>query len=924
MKRIVLLLTAVLSISAGMFLSSLQKPTEISFAQGMCGDAMCDAGETCATCTEDCGICICGDALCEGDETCDICPEDCGACGGSFCGDAVCDMDETCASCSEDCGACPPASPPPTTFVCANPTFTVSFTADDAIDLYVNGTLAGSQEDWSQAKNIVVPLLQGKNVIAAKGWDIGGVIAGILLSGDVCGTEFFSFDQEWKVTVDPPPAGWETLNFDDVSWSQATSFGQNGTTIHGSINGISTNAHWIWTQNNLGDPTIFTRFTFTVTGAVCGNATCEAGESCSTCTQDCGACPPVCGDGACNGTETCSLCTQDCGTCPPVCPDGTCNGTETCSNCVQDCGACGGPPPPTPQTPQNFCGDGICNGAESCETCVQDCRACPVPPPPEAPPPPPPPSCGDRLCSEDESCLNCSPDCGKCPFTPATPVPAMVIPPAGGAECGDGACTLSTESCATCSLDCGPCRPQCGDNRCSGGENCSSCSLDCGICSPDAFAGGCGNNVCTINENCESCMEDCGICVSLTEGLLINVRLSVQEVRDRALQLKNLLDDPANKTLKQYLSQRDLKNLQKLMDAKQLDFWTRSSVTRTVRKLSKAMEKQSQALSGDVVRLLTSDILKELSVSLDINALKKAAEAKNLEQVIRLLPKSKRSLPVLSKELETFTAEFGEEQPSLLRSLWEQTLGKVLAAEEEKGIDPTERFHTSVSLLHRMREQAKNPDAALPPLEERLEYLMNRKDALGGVVHLPSDEVEDKLEEVEKGVKSTSSHKLLSLIGIVRYIRSTANFVALEESFTQATSVMRGSFGRVTSLFTFDVSPTAEAADMLQSAGEETLLQALTGGDVSLQKDALSAFLMSQRQDLEPLLVTLDEAERTALTGELTALEEKVADAETPTDLRVILNDFRATAENIEAKARAQKNFVVRFLYRVQDFFNRT
>src|SRR3989344_8895732 len=188
MKRIVLLLTAVLSIGTGMLLSSLQKPAEISFAQATCGDAVCDAGETCSSCSEDCGICICGDALCEGDETCDICPEDCGACGGSFCGDAVCDIDETCASCSEDCGACPPASPPPKTFVCADPTFTVSFTADDEVDLYVNGTLAGSQADWSQAKTVVVPLLQGKNVIAAKGWDIGGVIAGILLSGDVCGT----------------------------------------------------------------------------------------------------------------------------------------------------------------------------------------------------------------------------------------------------------------------------------------------------------------------------------------------------------------------------------------------------------------------------------------------------------------------------------------------------------------------------------------------------------------------------------------------------------------------------------------------------------------------------------------------------------------------------------------------------------------
>jgi len=59
---------------------------------------------------------------------------------------------------------------------------------------------------------------------------------------------------------------------------------------------------------------------------------------------------PVCGDRACNGTETCSSCPQDCGQCPPpppsvVCGDGICNGSETCSICSIDCGAC--TPPPT-------------------------------------------------------------------------------------------------------------------------------------------------------------------------------------------------------------------------------------------------------------------------------------------------------------------------------------------------------------------------------------------------------------------------------------------------------------------------------------------------------------------------------------------------------------------------------------------------
>jgi hypothetical protein len=49
----------------------------------------------------------------------------------------------------------------------------------------------------------------------------------------------------------------------------------------------------------------------------------------------------VCGDAACNGSETCTSCPNDCGACPAVCGDGSCNGAETCSGCASDCGTCG-------------------------------------------------------------------------------------------------------------------------------------------------------------------------------------------------------------------------------------------------------------------------------------------------------------------------------------------------------------------------------------------------------------------------------------------------------------------------------------------------------------------------------------------------------------------------------------------------------
>lgn len=152
----------------------------------------------------------------------------------------------------------------------------------------------------------------------------------------------------------------------------------------------------------------------------CGDGVCDPGETCATCDEDCGGCPPRCGDGVCDALEDCATCAEDCvalcNECAPRCGDGHCDRSESCASCAEDCGRCDG-----------ACGDGICDAGERCDVCPSDCGACPS-------------ACGDGRCDADESCERCAEDCGSC------------------AGCGDGLCEpRNAEACDVCPADCGAC-----------------------------------------------------------------------------------------------------------------------------------------------------------------------------------------------------------------------------------------------------------------------------------------------------------------------------------------------------------------------------------------------------------------------------------------------------------------------------------
>jgi hypothetical protein len=81
-------------------------PHPLQTTPDTCGNGTCDAGETCANCSPDCGAC-CGNGACDNGENCGSCPADCTVAAdqtccsgivqtGDCCGDADCTLPATC------------------------------------------------------------------------------------------------------------------------------------------------------------------------------------------------------------------------------------------------------------------------------------------------------------------------------------------------------------------------------------------------------------------------------------------------------------------------------------------------------------------------------------------------------------------------------------------------------------------------------------------------------------------------------------------------------------------------------------------------------------------------------------------------------------------------------------------------------------
>jgi hypothetical protein len=310
----------------------------------VCGNGVCESGETSASCSPDCPVTdLCGNGKCDANETPINCNQDCttaaccaskgykcgdvpacnGNCGvcsgsqtcnsafkcvaGTLCGNGVCDGSETTTSCPSDC--------PAATAICGDLTCqSTENNSSCAIDCPAtgcgNGTCSTSEntstcpQDCDPATKCVITYCKSPWVSCVKDSGCGNIL----------------------LCIQNCAAGDSTCPSN--CYSSGSSAGQS----------LYSATATCMQSNNCN----------ATTTAVCGNGTCESGETNASCAPDC---PATSGDPGCTAntvpggypTSICQtpLCGTKSGTVWSGGSDPYCCNTKWDGTCVTECGSAG-------------------------------------------------------------------------------------------------------------------------------------------------------------------------------------------------------------------------------------------------------------------------------------------------------------------------------------------------------------------------------------------------------------------------------------------------------------------------------------------------------------------------------------------------------------------------------------------------------
>lgn len=472
----------------------------------LCGNGTCDADEGCNVCIPDCGKCgvggclaVCGDGICYAPpcESCEVCPQDCGMCPiPDVCSDGVCTAGETCESCPADCEPC--EGPP------VEKTLTpVGFTFDDPGKplylVYYPSEVYPTPRVYALTEN-VAEFDETKRPLAI-------VSPADLPTPDiVC-----NFPQGYMMNI-------TSLAVPHVEGGE----GSYLLLLTASIN-IADPPQDV-APNDIGECTV------TVQGTNLSKKIYLQSRWLDTKPET------YCGDDACNGEEDMDSCAIDCTPTEPVdgCGDTICdsNAGETCSSCPEDCDVCEGDETQSLQA-DNFTFDDQMEplylvylnttlGKHRFYALVEDVDAFDMAFRPKISVNPvnlnkPAIDC-EYPQGYNLEVYNVLPQVGiEGAWRLSIAARANVNdPPKDVAPTDKGTCTITvpgTTLSKTVHLKSRYLATKpvaCGDGTCDDEETCSSCSGDCGECLPTPA--NCGNDTCDSDENCLNCPGDCGSC----------------------------------------------------------------------------------------------------------------------------------------------------------------------------------------------------------------------------------------------------------------------------------------------------------------------------------------------------------------------------------------------------------------------------
>lgn len=111
----------------------------------------------------------------------------------------------------------------------------ITITADDRYELWINGLRIGNGQSIRQMENYDISrlLVAGKNVIGVKVTNVAqgpaAVTARVMIKPKSGNWLSFSTDKTWRTALDAVPQ-WQTVNFNDTRWKPAQEFGTLGET----------------------------------------------------------------------------------------------------------------------------------------------------------------------------------------------------------------------------------------------------------------------------------------------------------------------------------------------------------------------------------------------------------------------------------------------------------------------------------------------------------------------------------------------------------------------------------------------------------------------------------------------------------------------------------------------------------------------